>query len=85
MRSRAFLRLPILAALLAAALLAGCSSGSGDSHTLRDDGQIATFVKDVARGRRAQWTLDPGASAGARRAWTDATSVESIGVELRFG
>lgn len=65
--------------------LSGCPGGSADSHVLRDDGQIATFVKDVARGRRAQWTLDPGASAGARRAWTDAASVESIGVELRFG
>lgn len=92
--SRLFVRIPILTRLLAAALLvaalpAGCSSSSGSrsdaSHALADNAQVAAFVEDVARGARAHWTLDAGASPAAKRAWANAAMVEAIGIELRFG
>jgi hypothetical protein len=71
-----------LTTLLAAALLAGCSS-SGGTHSLRAGDDVSSFVRDVARGKGNAWTLFANASPTARRAWSNRAAIETIGDELR--
>jgi hypothetical protein len=61
-------------------MLAGCSR----SHELRTADQARRFVVEVARGGKpSEWRLAPAASAAARRAWAQRSTIHDLGARLR--